>query len=87
MTSAALPVRVTLLDTWEETDLRLPPGTLVSEVKRQALANSRISRSPADYVVKYRCAELAEAGRTLADAGIPPHGELIVLLRRRLPVR
>jgi hypothetical protein len=87
MTSALLPLRVTLLDTWEETDLRLPPGTLVSEVKRAALARARIKRAPAEYVVKYRGAELAESGRTLADAGVPPHGELIVLLRRRLPVR
>jgi hypothetical protein len=87
MTAAALPIRVTLLDTWQATDLRLPPGTLVSEVKRAALADSGIRRSPGDYVVKFRGAELAEAGRTLADAGVPPNGELIVLLRRRLPVR
>ena len=82
-----LPLRVTLLDTWEETDLELPPGTLVSEVKRAALERSGIKRSPADYVVKFRGAELAEAGRTLADAGIPANGELIVLSRRRFPVR
>ena len=87
MSSAALPLRVTLLDTWEQTDFSLSSGTLVSEVKRVALAQSRIKRSPADYVVKYRGAELSEAGRTLGDAGVPPNGELIVMLRRRLPTR
>ena len=82
-----LPLRVTLLDTWEETDLELPPGTLVADIKRAALERSGIKRSPADYVVKFRGAALDEGGRTLADAGIPPNGELIVLLSRRVPVR
>ena len=87
MTSAALPIRVTLLDTWQETDLSVAPTTLISEIKRQALSASRIRRSPGEYMVKYRGAELAEAGRTLADSGVPPNGELIVLLRRHIPVR
>ncbi len=87
MTSASLSVRVTLLDTWEESILQVSPATLVSEVKRAALARSRIRRSPAEYVVKYQGAELAENGRTLADAGVTANGGLIVMLRRRLPVR
>jgi len=83
----ALDLRVTLLDTWEESRLRLPPSTLISELKRLALAESRIRRSPNDYMVKYQGAELDEPGRSLADAGIADHGSLIVLPRRRQPVR
>jgi len=85
--SNALDLRVTLLDTWEESTLRLPPTTLVSELKRLVLSRSRIRRSPSEYLVKYRGAELDEAGRSLADAGVAPNSSLIVLSRRRLPVR
>jgi hypothetical protein len=85
--SGPLEVRVTLLDTWEERTLRLPASTLISELKRAALAGSRIRRSPTEYLVKYRGAELDEAGRTLADAGVAPNSSLIVMSRRRLPVR
>ena len=83
----ALDLRVTLLDTWEESSLRLPASTLVSELKRLALAESRIRRSPNDYMVKYKGAELDESGRSLADAGVATNSSLIVLARRRRPVR
>jgi hypothetical protein len=85
--SGPLEVRVTLLDTWEESTLRLPASTLISELKRTALARSHIRRSPTEYLVKYKGAELDEAGRTLADAGVTPNSSLIVMPRRRLPVR
>jgi hypothetical protein len=85
--SAPLEVRVTLLDTWEEITLRIPSSTLISELKRTVLARSRIRRPPAEYVVKYKGAELDEAGKTLADAGVAPNGSLIVLSRRRVPAR
>jgi hypothetical protein len=85
--TAPLEVRVTLLDTWDESTMRLPPGTLISELKRRALARSGIRRAPSEYLVKYQGAELDEAGRTLADAGVAPNSALIVLSRRRQPVR
>ena len=84
---APLEVRVTVLDTWEEAVLRLPPSTLISDLKRTALGQARVRRAPAEYLVKYKGAELEEAGRTLADAGIPQNGALIVMARRRQPVR
>ncbi|HEV8598110.1 MAG TPA: hypothetical protein VGQ69_01980 [Gemmatimonadales bacterium] len=85
--TAPLDLRVTVLDTWDESTLQLPPTTLISELKRTALARSRIRRSPTEYLVKYKGAELDEAGRTLADAGVAPNSSLIVMARRRLPVR
>jgi len=42
---------------------------------------------PADYVLKYQGAELFEGKATLADAGVRAHAALIVLPRRRSPVR
>jgi hypothetical protein len=38
-------------------------------------------------VVKYKGAELYEGSKTLADSGVVPDAALIVLLRRRIPVR
>jgi len=42
---------------------------------------------PGEYLVKFRGAELDDETRSLKEAGIPAHGSLIVLLRRRRPVR
>ena len=85
--TAPLPVRVTVLDTWEEVALTLPGNTPISELKRTALARSRVRGAPGEYVVKYHGAVVYEQGNTLANAGIVPNGALIVLRRRRNPVR
>ena len=85
--TASLPIRVTVLDSWEEVPLTLPGSTSIADLKRTALATSRIRRAPAEYVVKYNGAELYEPGNTLANAGIVPNGALIILRRRRNPVR
>ncbi len=85
--SVDLPIRVTVLDTLEEIDLRVPASTTVTEVKRTALARSRIRTPPSEFVVKWKGAELYEGNRTLADAGVLPNGALIVLRRRRVPAR
>lgn len=82
-----LTFRVLVLDTWDEITLDLPLKTPVSELKRMALARSRVRRPAELYQVKFRGAELPENGRTLFDAGVPPNAELIVLSRRRTPVR
>ena len=85
--TAPMEVRVTLLDTWDEAVLRVPPTTLISELKRATLEIARIRRAPADYVVKYKGAEVGEGTSTLAEAGIGPNSSLIVLRRRRFPAR
>ena len=85
--SAPLPVRVMVLDTWEEVPLTLPGDTPIADLKRTALSKLRIRRGPAEYVVKYNGAELYEPGNTLTTAGVVPNGALIVLRRRRAPVR
>lgn len=82
-----LKVRVTLLDNLDEYALVVPATTRIAEVKLTALARAGIKRPASEYVVKYKGAELYEGSRTLADAGVVPDGALIVLLRRRIPVR
>lgn len=83
--STTLPLRVTVLDTWDEIPLDLPPATPVGELKTRALAASRVTRSPAEYQVKYLGAELMDEGATLAEAGVVANAALIVLSRRRRP--
>lgn len=84
---ADLPIRVMLLDTMDEHALTVQGTTKVTEVKQAALTRAGIKRAPTEYVVKYKGAELFEGSRTLAEAGVVPDGALIVLLRRRIPVR
>ena len=85
--TAPLSLRVTILDTWDDIALTLPGNTPIADLKRTALAKSKVRRAPAEYVVKYNGAELYEPGNTLANAGVVPNGALIVLRRRRAPVR
>lgn len=82
-----LRLRVTVQDAWDEIPLDLPPDTSLAELKRLALAATKVNRDPDGYVLKFRGAELLDESRTLADAGLVPNGALIVLPRRRRPVR
>lgn len=85
--TATLPVRVMVQDAWDEVQLDLPPGTSLAEVKRRALDATRVVRNPAEYLLKFRGAELQDETQSLAEAGLVPNGALIVLPRRRRPVR
>ena len=85
--TGGFPVRVTVQDVWDEVLLELPPGTPLAELKRRALEATRVTRSPAGYVLKFRGAELIDESRSLVDAGLVPNGAVIVLPRRRRPVR
>jgi hypothetical protein len=85
--AATIPVRVKVLDSWDEVALELSPGTTISDLKRAALAHCRIRHHESDYVVKHLGSELFENGHTLAEAGVGPNSALIVLLRRRRPSR
>ena len=82
-----LPLRVMVQDAWDEVRLDLPPGTSLDEVKRRALDATRVVRDPAGYVLKFRGAELQDERQSLAEAGLVPNGALIVLPRRRRPVK
>jgi hypothetical protein len=85
--SALLPLRVMVQDAWDEVTLEVPESTALGEVKRRALQMTKVTRDPDGYVLKFRGAELSDETRSLADAGLVPNGALIVLPRRRRPVR
>lgn len=82
-----LPVRVTVQDVWDEVHLELPPSTPVAELKRRALEIARRAGDPARFTVKYRGAEVLDEQRTLAEVGVVRNAPLIVLPKRRRPVR
>jgi len=82
-----LPLRVMVQDAWDEVHLDLSPGTSLAEVKRRALDATRVTRDPDGYLLKFRGAELQDETQSLAEAGLVPNGALIVLPRRRRPVR
>lgn len=85
--SAPLPVRITVTPVWDEVLLELPAETPVGEVKRQALAATRVVDDPARFLVKYRGAHLSDEQQSLREAGVVPNAPLIVLPRRRWPLK
>lgn len=85
--TGTLPLRVMVEDVWNEVHLELSPSTRLAELKRKALAASRVVREPDGYVLKFRGAELDDESRTLHEAGLVADAALIVLPRRRRPVR
>lgn len=82
-----IPVRVMVLDTWEEIGLTVPPTTKVADLKARVLAEAKIRHPAEEYLVKFRGAEVGEGATTVADAGIVPNAGLVVLPRRRSAVR
>jgi hypothetical protein len=85
--SDTLPIRVMVQDAWDVVRLALPGATPLSEIKRRALEATRVTRDPAEYVLKFRGAELQDESRSMLEAGLVPNGALIVLPKRRRPVR
>lgn len=85
--SGTLRVRVTVQDAWDEVPVDLPPAAPLSELKRAALEATKVRRDPDEYVLKFRGFELLDESRSLAEAGLVPNGAVIVLPRRRRPVK
>ena len=83
----SIPVRVMLTEMWDEFRLDVPPETPLSQVKQQVLDLGRLPADPATYVVKYRGAQLSDETRSLADLGVVKNAALIMLPRRRQPVK
>lgn len=86
---ARLPVRVMVTDVWDQVFLAVEPGMTVGDLKRQALAQAlkRESVQPADYVVKFRGAQVLDESVTLAALGVVANSPLIILPARRQAVR
>lgn len=82
-----IPVRVLVLDTWDEITFEVPPTALVSDLKTQALEQARVTRPAHEYQVKFRGALVPEGESTMADVGVVPNAGLIVMGRRRVAAK
>lgn len=85
--SGDLLIRVRVLEAWEDIVLTLPSDTAIAEVKRRALAAAHVTTDASRYLVKFRGAEVTDEHATLATEDVPDDAPLIVMRRRRVPVR
>jgi hypothetical protein len=84
--AARLPVRVMVQEVWDELPFEVAPSMTAGELKARALRAARISTDPAEYVLKFRGAEVFDH-MTLEAARVVPNAALIVYRRRRRAVR
>ncbi len=83
-----LVVRVTIGDTWMPVSLEASADERVTAVKARALATAHIAASDAGaFEVKSGGALVRDETRTLREIGIRKGSPLVILARRRRPVR
>jgi hypothetical protein len=80
-------LRVMVHDAWDTVELPWRADQSIAQVKAAALGQTRVMGPPVDYLVKLRGATLRDEALTVAAAGVPPGGSVIVLHRQRRPVR
>jgi hypothetical protein len=89
MNAPASSVRVWVPDVWEVVELAANPGLTVAQLKTSALEQTigpGARANPAEYVVKYRGALVADEQQTLGALNVPDKAPLIVLPAHRRPV-
>ena len=87
MSDDGMLVRVTVQDTWDTVELKLPPTASVAELKLRALVMMHVANDPNGYEVKYRGASLRDETVSLESADVVDNAALIVLPVRRRPVK
>lgn len=85
---ARMTVRVTLGDSWTPLALAVSADETVAALVARALAAARFDPArAADYEVKFGGGLVRDTGRTLRDVGVTHGAALVVVARRRRPVR
>ncbi len=82
-----ITVRVAVHEAWDEVAMQVDPSTSVSQVKSGALQAARVVENADAFETKFRGAVLRDESASLAECGVPDGGALIILRRRRRPVR
>ena len=83
-----LHIRVQSADLWDSIRVDAPPSEPVISVKRAALDSLYPSHaSPDEWVVRLHGFEILDEERSLADAGVKEGSILLLVSRRRRPVR
>jgi len=87
--AATFPIRVMVMDAWDQVPLQVNAEMTVADVKRDALTRALVI--PADpiesYEVKFLGALVLDERTTLRNLGVGPNGALIVLPSKRRPAR
>ncbi len=87
MSADAMLVRVTVQDSWDTVELKLPGTASVAELKLRALVMTHVTNEPSGYEVKFRGASLRDESVSLDEAQVVDNAALIVLPVRRRPVK
>lgn len=84
----ALQIRVQVADVWDAIRMEVSPGESVGAVKRRALEELSPVAYPVDeYVVKLRGIEILDEGLAISACDVRNGSTLILVDRRRRPVR
>ncbi len=82
-----ITIRVEMPEVWDVVRVVASPTQPVVEVKNAALHALRPESSPDEMVLKLRGWEILDEMATLADAGVVDGSILVMMFRRRRPVR
>lgn len=84
----AMQIRVQVADVWDAIRMDVAPGESVGAVKRRALEELSPVAYPVDeYVVKLRGFEILDENAAISECGVRNGSTLILVDRRRRPVR
>lgn len=83
-----LHIRVQVADLWDSVRVDAPPSESVASVKRAALTSLYPAGADADeWVVRLHGFEILDEDRSLSDVGVRNGSILLLVSRRRRPVR
>lgn len=84
---SARRLRVMVHEMWDAIPMEQPAEASIATVKAAALLAARVVEPAEQFAVKFRGAEVRDESQSLAALGVPDDANLIVLRRRRRPVR
>ena len=85
--ASAITIRVEMPEVWDVVRVVAAQAQSVSEVKAAALNALFPEAAPEEMVVKLRGWEILDEMASLADAGVVDGSILVMMFRRRRPVR
>jgi hypothetical protein len=85
--SELLQVRVMVEDVWDEVALEVPATTAIATLKAAALEATGVHEPAEEFEAKFRGALLTDEDRSVGDVGMVAGSSIILVPRRRRPVR
>lgn len=83
----AITIRVEMPEVWDVVRIVVSPAQPVTDVKKAALQALRPETAPDEVVMKLRGWEILDELSTLAECGVNDGSILVMMFRRRRPVR